>query len=286
MTNHYGCSEDDIAHYTCYRTRGRPALDGRLAGSDWRQAPKSPRFVDMVTGEPALLDTRAAALWDDWYLYVGFWIEEPFVEAALNERDSLIFLENDVEVFIDGGDCYYEFEINALGTVYEVFFIWQDAYTRGSRFDVPEFDLLTRKALSFAGNYDRDSAHFWWGTHPRGARWAFLDWDFPGLRSAVHVDGAINDRSVVDRGWMVELAFPWDGMRWLAGGRSLPPKDGDVWRMFFGRFEKLELAGTWPQPQPAWCWNKHGVLDTHVPECFTRIHFSSQFVDQIGADVV
>jgi hypothetical protein len=27
-------------------------------------------------------------------------------------------MENDVEVFIDGGDCYYEFEINARGTIY------------------------------------------------------------------------------------------------------------------------------------------------------------------------
>jgi hypothetical protein len=284
MTKSYGCSEDDIAHYTCYRTRESLTVDGRLAEVAWRKVPKSPRFVDMVTGDPALLDTRAAALWDDQNLYIGFWVEEPFVEAKLTERDSLIFMENDVEVFIDGGDCYYELEINALGTVYEVFFIWQDAYKRGSKFDVPEFDLLSRKALSFAGNYDRDGRSFWWGTHPRKARWAFVDWDFPGLHSAVQVDGKINDRSVTDQGWTVELAFPWGGMQWLANGRSLPPKDGDVWSIFFGRFEKLDIAGALPQPQPAWCWNKHGVLDTHVPECFTRVHFSSRYVDEIGAD--
>jgi Carbohydrate family 9 binding domain-like len=280
MVEQHSVSEEDIAHYTCYRARTPPALDGRLADAAWQRAPKSPRFVDMVTGDPAFFDTRAAALWDDQNLYVGFWVEEPFVEAKLTERDSLIFAENDVEVFIDGGDCYYEFEINALGTIYEVFFIWQDAFTRGGRFDVPEFDLLARKALSFAGNYDRDAAHFWWGTHPRKARWAFLDWDFPGLRSAVHVDGTINDRSVVDRGWMVELAFPWAGMRWLADGRSIPPTHGDVWSIFFGRFERLDVAGALPQPQPAWCWNKHGTLDTHLPERFTRVHFSSQYVDE------
>jgi hypothetical protein len=34
--------------------------------------------------------------------------------------------------------------------------------------------------------------------------------------------------------------------------------------------------------EAAWCWNKHGVLDTHLPECFTRMHFSSQYVDEIG----
>jgi hypothetical protein len=278
MTDNY------VADYTCYRTREPLTIDGRLTEAAWRKAPRSPRFVDMVTGDAAPFDTRAAALWDDQNLYIGFWVEEPFVEARLTERDTLIFLENDIEVFIDGGDSYYEFEINALGTVYEVFFIWRDAYRRGGKFDVPEFDLLSRKALSFAGNYDRDGATFWWGTHPRGPRWAFLDWDYPGLRSAVLVDGTINDRSTVDRGWTVELAFPWAGMQWLANGRALPPNDGDVWSMFFGRFEKLEVAGALPQPQPAWCWNKHGVLDTHLPERFTRVRFSSQYVEDSGAN--
>jgi hypothetical protein len=277
---------DQHAHYTCYRTREPLTLDGRLADAAWQKAPRSPRFVDMVTGDPAPFDTRAAALWDDQNLYVGFWVEEPFVVARLTERDALLFLENDVEVFIDGGDCYYEFEINALGTIYEVFFIWRDAYQRGGKFDVPEFDLLSRNALSFAGNYDRDGPTFWWGTHPRGPRWAFLDWDYPGLRSAVFVDGTINDRSNVDRGWTVELAFPWAGMSWLANGRALPPNHGDIWSMFFGRFEKVEVAGTLPQPQPAWCWNKHGVLDTHLPECFTRVQFSSEYVEDLGTGAV
>lgn len=281
MNNSLPCHEEEIARYTCYRTRSPLSITGRLDEAVWQKAPQSPRFVDMVTGDAAIFDTRAAALWDDENLYVGFWIQEPFVEASLSERDSLIFTENDVEVFIDGGDCYYEFEINALNTIYEVFFIWRDAYTRGGKFDVPEFDLLARQALSFAGNYDRAVNSFWWGTHPRGARWAFLDWDFPGLRTAVHVDGVMNDRTQVDNGWRVEIAFPWRGMKWLANGRSLPPQDGDEWRIFFGRFEKLELAGTLPQPQPAWCWSKHGTLDTHVPECFTRVRFSTQYIEDL-----
>ena len=229
--------------YTCLRTREPIQPDGVLSRAAWKNAPRSPRFVDMVTGDPGYFDTRAAALWDDKNFYVAFWIEEPFVEAALTERDSLIFNENDVEVFIDGGDCYYEFEINALNTVYEVFFVWRDALQTGSRFDVPEFDVRQRNALTFGGNYDREAQTFWRGTHPRGLRWAFLDWDFPGMHSAVKVDGKINDRSSVDRGWTVELAFPWTGMKWLANGRALPPRDGDVWSMFFGRFEKPMNGG-------------------------------------------
>ena len=69
-------------------------------------------------GRPALFDTRAAVLWDDEYLYVGFWLEEPDVRATYTTRDSMICEENDVEVFIAGEDTYYEFELNALGTNY------------------------------------------------------------------------------------------------------------------------------------------------------------------------
>lgn len=276
----HGFSDQDIAHYTCYRTQSPPLIDGLLGEEAWRRAAKSPRFVDMASGAPGFYDTRAAALWDDQNLYVAFWVEEPFVRATLAERDGIVFAENDVEVFIDGGDCYYEFEINALGTIYEVLFIWRDAFTRGSRFDVPEFDLLSRQAFSFGGDYDRRAESFWRGTHPRGVRWAFLDWDLPGLRWAVYVDGTLNDDSDVDRGWTVELAFPWAGMKWLAGGRPLPPRDGDTWRMFFGRFQRLLAGGAEIQPHPAWAWNAHGVYDTHKPECFTYVHFSERTADE------
>ena len=168
MEQHYGGAAD-VADYTCYRVREPLPLDGRLDAAAGAQAPRSPRFVDVVTGRPGLYDTRAAALWDDEALYIGFWLEEPFVAAELTERDSLIFYENDIEVFIDGGDCYYEFEMNALGTIYEVFLIWQDAYRRGGRFDVPEFDLLDRPALSFGGNFDRVGADRCGGARIRAA---------------------------------------------------------------------------------------------------------------------
>ena len=123
----YGCGESDLTHYTCHRAPHRMAIDGRLDRPAWRDAPRSPRFVDLVTGVPDFLETRMASLWDDEYLYVAFWVSEPDVRAKLAERDSLVWTENDVEIFIGGEDCYYEFEINALGTVYEVFYIWLDA---------------------------------------------------------------------------------------------------------------------------------------------------------------
>lgn len=270
-------TEADVAHYTCYRTQAQPNADGLLDDSAWEGVPRSPRFVDIVNNAPALYDSYAAVLWDDNNLYFKFWCEDPYVQAALTERDSLIFLENDVEIFIDGGDTYYEFEINALGTVYEVFYIWKDAYQRGGPYDVPEFDIFKPTSLTFGGNDDRNGKHFWWGTHPRKLRWAFLDWDFPGLKSAVHVDGKINDPTVVDKGWTATLAFPWAGMKWLANGRSLPPQEGDIWRIFIGRYQKFNIHDR--EIHVGWAWNPIGTGDNHRPEFFTQIHFSESYIE-------
>lgn len=266
----WGCSEEKLGHYTARFTPEKPALDGRLESPPWQRAPRSPRFVDLVSGQPGFLDTRVSVLWDRENLYVAYRVDEPNVQAAMELRDSPVYEENDIELFIAGEDCYYEFQINALGTVYEVFYIWQDAYTRGSRFDTGEFDLLNRN-VDVLGGF-QDSMRY--RKHPRGRRWAFMDWDFPGLRSAVFVDGKINDPGHVDKGWRVELAFPWEGMKTLSGGRSLPPKDGDCWRMDFSRFEKLGYCGVKAEPHPGWAFNEHGIYDSHIPECFTFVHFS------------
>ena len=272
MKPSYGCEEKDLAHYTCYRTQEKIEIDGRLDKPCWQKAPRSGRFVDLVSGTAGFMDTRLATLWDEENFYVAFWMEEPNVRARLTERDSFVWKENDIEIFIGGQDCYYEFQTNALGTIYEVFYIWQDAYQRGSRFDIPEFDLLKRR-VDVLGGF-QDPARY--GKHPRGARWAFLDWDFPGLKAAVQVIGNINDATNIDQGWTAAIAFPWRGMQVLAGSRPLPPRDGDVWRMDFSRFELLEYCGIKADPHPGWALNRHGVYDSHIPECFSFIHFSER----------
>jgi hypothetical protein len=270
MSARYGCDESELAHYTCLRTGQKLEVDGRLDKSAWFETPKSRRFVDLLSGVPGFLETRMACLWDDENLYVAFWVDEPNVQARLAKRDSLVWTENDVEIFIGGEDCYYEFQINALGTIYEVFYIWQDALKKGSRFDIPEFDLLAHRVDVIGGFQDGMR----YGKHPRGPRWAFMDWDFPGLRAAVRVDGSLNDPTDVDKGWTAEIAFPWQGMKTLAGGRAVPPRAGDVWRMDFSRFELLEFCGAKAEPHPGWALNKHGVYDSHIPECFSYVRFS------------
>ncbi len=260
------CSEADIPHYNAYKVSSPPVIDGRPDESIWQIAPKSTRFRDLVSGSNTIHDTRAAVLWDDDYLYVAYWIEEPDVQATLTERDALIYQNNDVEFFIAGPDAYYELEINSFGTIYEVFFIWEESFKKGVYNSMPEFssDQPGRRPFNGVG----------YKPHPRGGRIGYWNWDFPGLKSAVHVDGTINDDSDRDRGWTVELALPWSGMSalTLSDKRSLPPHDKDVWRMDFSRFNTYREAAP-AKDSGGWVWSPHGVWDSHVPECFTYIHF-------------
>lgn len=96
----------------------------------------------------------------------------------------------------------------------------------------------------------------------------------PGLQTAVKIDGRINDLTHVDKGWTLEVAIPWQSLTWLANGRSLPPQPGDEWRIFMGRFQKLTPSGQEIHPHPAWVFSKHGVYDTHLPECFPLVRFA------------
>jgi hypothetical protein len=260
--------------YTAQKITETIFVDGNINKAIWENAKWSERFVDMVTGNAGIYNTQTALLWNNSHLYIAFKAEEPFLEAHLTKRDSIVFLENDLEVFIDGGDCYYELEINAANTIYEVFFIWKDALTKDSRFDMPEFDVHQQQAYTFGGDYDRSGASFWKGTHPRGIRWAFTGFDMPGLETAVQLDGTLNNNSDIDKGWSLEIAIPWSSLQLLANGKSAPPTNGDIWNMFLGRFQKLMVSGNEIQPHPAMVLSSHGIYDTHMPEKWSRIMFA------------
>ncbi|GAB3317028.1 hypothetical protein GCM10027299_07950 [Larkinella ripae] len=265
----FPCDKNSIEQYTAYRTAQPLVIDGKLDEKIWTKIPRSPRFVDLVSGKPVIHDTRAAVCWDADHLYIAFWVEEPFINAKLTNQNDLIYTENDVEVFIAGPDTYYEFEINALGTRYEVFFIWKDAYEKGGFGADPLFALSNPKVKSFNG--------VGFKKHPRGLRYGSWDFRFPGLQTAVQVDGTLNDNKDRDRKWTVELAFPWKSMALLAKGdqRSLPPKNNDLWRIDFSRFNTYKEAAP-STDHGGWAWNSHRVWDSHVPECFPMITFSTK----------
>jgi hypothetical protein len=263
--------------YLCYRTGTKLSINGHLDEAFWRNCPQSPQFGDIVDGTPGFYQTHAALGWDDSYLYVAFWIQEPYLRAHQTERDSRIYLENDVEVFIAGQDCYYELEINALGTIYEVFFIPQSKYYERGFDQRADFQFKHHHVDVLGGFQDLGRYN---EKHPN-PRWAFRDWDFPGLQTAVSLQGTINDDSDVDQGWTVEIAFPWSGFKALFPNRTFPPREGDELKMDFSRFEQLYINGQELDPHPGWTWSPHGKYDSHLLEKFTTIKFSEKELSDI-----
>src|SRR2546426_9122528 len=101
-------------HYECPRAVSKPKIDGKLDEAAWRRAPWTDWFVDIRGGSSAKprFRTRAKMLWDDDYFYVAAQLEEPDAWATLTAHDSVIFRDNDFEVFLNPtGDTlnYFEF---------------------------------------------------------------------------------------------------------------------------------------------------------------------------------
>jgi len=234
-------------------------IDGRLADPAWVTLPWSEDFVD-ITGDPARAPrfrTRVKLGWDDTYLYLGAELEEPHVWATIRERNAVIFEDNDFEVFLDpdgDGLNYYELEINALGTIWE---------------------------LSLPKPY-RD------GGVP------VLGCNIAALESAIHVRGTLNDPTDRDEGWSVEIAFPWSGLAPYNSGRRTPPRPGDVWRANFsrvqwrhavidGRYVREPPPGTprpeglnpeeYEHPEDNWVWSPQGVVNMHLPARWGELIF-------------
>lgn len=267
--------KSDIVNYTAYRTSGPINLDGELAESDWAKAPASPSFVDLVSGQPTMHETRIKILWDEQYLYVAYEIEEPNVQAKFLKRDAPIWQDNDIELFIAFDHTYYELEVNAHGTLYEGLFIWQNDYTKFEFNQFPDVNIKDPKIKHQPFN------GVGYTKHPRGKRWAFLAWDFPGLRSAVQINGTLNKDDDTDRGWTVELAVPWKGMKTLAHGdpRAIPPREGNVWRMDFSRFNQYRESSP-ARDSGGWALSHHGIWDSHIPEVFAKVTFTNKKVSK------
>jgi hypothetical protein len=232
--------------YVCHRATAPIVIDGRLDEDTWRDLPWTDEFQDIEGGvRPApRFKTRVKMAWDDRYFYVAAAMEEPHVWATLTKHDSVIFHDNDFEVFIDpDGDNheYYELEINALNT---------------------EWDLFLPKPYRDGGPA-RD------------------DWEIPGLLKAVHVDGTINDPSDADKGWSVELAIPWEVLKEYAH-RPAPPAEGDQWRVNFSRVEWETIVNDGKyvkvegKREDNWVWSPQGAIDMHRPEKWGYVQFTSR----------
>jgi hypothetical protein len=249
----------------------------------------SEEFMDIegLSRPRPMFRTRMKMLWDAHALYIAAELQEPDVRGSLRVRDSVIFHDNDFEVFIDpdgDGLNYGELEINALNTVW---------------------DLRLPRPYNAGGQPDDG-------------------WSLQGLRSAVFVDGTLNDPRSTDAGWTIELEIPWSGLqslhdatqpvrRAVRDGSRLRgyevlvlegepgdaankapvaalqiPSEGDVWRMNFSRVQwPVETDGErYRTPagvrEDNWVWSPQGVVDMHRPATWGRVIFAGPVESQNG----
>ena len=112
--------------YLCKRAVTPFVLDGNINKKFWADAPFTECFVD-IQGDSMpkpRFRTRAKMLWDDENIYFAALLEGDEIFATVTERDDVIFRNNDFEIFIDPDSDtqeYYEFEINAMNTVWDMF---------------------------------------------------------------------------------------------------------------------------------------------------------------------
>lgn len=238
--------------YVCQRAPAKVEINGDISKSVWKDAKWTDDFID-IEGAPPLkpipaFRTRLKMMWDDTYFYFAVEMEEPHVWATLTQRDSVIFQDNDFEVFLNPS-CdsrnYYEFEVNALNTVW---------------------DLLLRKPYREGGIADSSFC-------------------IEGLKSAVKVHGTVNDPRDTDRGWDIEIAMPWSAF--TAHTKSPgPPRVGDSWRVNFSRVQwDTNLMGGSATAPPTyvkvddakehnWVWSPMGVIDMHLPDRWGTVTFA------------
>lgn len=239
-----GCATGDRPQsYVAGKVELPPVIDGRLDDPAWADAPWTVDFQDIegpVKPVPRFR-TRAKMVWDDECFYVAAWMEEPHVWGTLEARDSIIYNDNDFEVFIDpDGDShdYYELEVNALNT---------------------QFDLMLTRPYRCGGTYD-------------------IGWDIEGLETAVDIEGTLNDPTDRDRAWTMEIAIPWASLASHAN-RPTPPLDGDQWRVNFSRVQwqhVLEEGRYSRKPglrEDNWVWSRQDAIDMHRPQYWGRVLF-------------
>lgn len=237
-----------VRQYQAGRASAAPLIDGSLRDPVWENARWSESFVDIegVARPAPTWATRFKLAWDERFLYVAVALDEPDLWATLTQRDAVIYHDNDIELFVDpdgDGLRYFELELNALNT---------------------PWDLFLAKPYRDGGRGDNS-------------------WDIAGLRSAVGLEGTLNDPRDRDGGWTVELAIPWRAFS--DSGRTLvPPKRGDSWRVNFsrvewdldvvdGQYRKRPAPASTAHPEHNWVWSPQGEINMHAPERWGVVTF-------------
>lgn len=231
--------------YYAYKTIDSIIIDGIDNEKSWQTANKTSSFIDIEgdSSKTPYYETYVKIIWDSNYLYIFAELEEEHIWATLKERESIIFYDNDFEIFIDpDGDNhnYYEFEFNAFST---------------------EWDLLLTKPYRDGGL-------------------PLFSWSCTDMKSATNINGSINNPKDIDSSWTIEIAIPLNCLKDALKPRKKPKAD-DIFRLNFsrvqwetkienGKYIKLE------KEEHNWVWSPQYAINMHRPEYWGYLVFCGE----------
>lgn len=238
--------------YIAYHTAENIKIDGDDGDASWNKVNWTDLFIDIEGVKKPTYNTQVKMIWDETYFYILAKIEEPHVWADIKDHDAIVFYNNDFEIFVDpNGDThnYYELEINAINTVWDLF--------------------LTKPY--------------------RETNVILNDWTATGLKSAIKIDGTLNNPNDADKGWTLEIAIPWTVYKKSYFEKNVP--NDSFWRVNFsrvnwdyqitdGKYERKKNTKGGYLPEYNWVWSPQGIINMHEPEKWGYVYFSSK---EVGA---
>ncbi len=167
--------------YTCRWTTHSITLDGKGDEPAWDQADRIESFsVPWLKDRSPKTRTQARLLWDRTYLYFLADMEDHDLFADIVTHDGKTWHNDVFELFFKPStehDGYYEFQVNAAGTMMDMF--------------IPQ-----RTKTLFVDNVEKGDFH---------------------LATRVVLKGTLNERNDRDEGWQVEGRIPWTDFRSAGG---------------------------------------------------------------------
>lgn len=147
-------------------------IDAQGDDTAWKGAQVIDRFTSPRAGKPASATTRARLLWDRENLYFLAEMQDADLFAEIREHDGRTWQDDVFELFFKPAEDktgYYDFQVNAAGTMLDMF--------------------LPQRS---DGGYER-----------------YRHADEFHLEAKVALRGTLNRRQDRDRGWVVEGRIPW-----------------------------------------------------------------------------
>ena len=240
--------------YTALRTTGNITVDGKDDEKDWSKATWTELFSDIESGVDSnpLRKSHCKMLWDDNYLYLFARLDETNLWASITQHDEAVFQDNAFEMFINPEGTnfnYFEFQINAYGTVWDLF--------------MPK-------------PYRNDGKNL-------------TSWDIKGLKKAIQLNGTINNPTDKDKGWSIELAIPFKSVNLSGDSHpgvgtiwrmNFSRVQWDLDTLNGSYIRRKDINTGKPLPEHYNVWSPQGIINLHYPERWGYVLFSDKLAPE------